>query len=134
MKYTYLLFSTTVIYVRDKLERQRHLNVMIVSDTPYVTRQHLNQAQQQSQMRFMKEFDPKREAKIVDVFIGGISNLGQMTEQEFMGEDLVNQDSEADQEASAVPVEPEIEAKLEQAVVTPVAEAASTEADSSSAE
>lgn len=116
MKHTYLLFSTTVIYVRDKLERQRHLNVMVMSDTPYVTRQHLNHAQQQAQMRFMKEFDPKRETKILDVFIAGICNLGEMTEQEFMGEDLVNQDGEDQQpEEAGVPVEPEVEAKLEQA-------------------
>lgn len=116
MKYHFFLFSTTVIYVRDKLERQRHLNVMVMSDTPYVTRQHLNHAQQQAQIRFFKEFDAKRETKVVDVFIACVSNLGHMTEAEFSGEDLVNQHSEAQQaeEGEGVPVEEAIETKVAQ--------------------
>lgn len=69
--------------MKDNKEGSRSLNVLIASKNGYVARSDLERAQFQTQVRFMNEFDPEREYKITDVFIGSISYLGHMTEEEF---------------------------------------------------
>lgn len=115
-KLHYFLFSMRVVYVRDNLERGRDLNVLIATDKPFVNRLDLGKAQQQAQVRFMQEFDPKREADIKDVFISAVSNLGEMTEEEFHAahNEAVAAEAASQPEPEGLPVEPELVAKTEQ--------------------
>lgn len=83
MKLNYFLLSALVIYQREKLERTRHFNILITSQTATVTRNQLGRAQQQAQVRFFTEFDKEQKSEIVDVFVQCISHLGEMTEAEF---------------------------------------------------
>ena len=46
----------------------------------------LGRAQQQAQVRYFTEFDSEQKSNIVDVFIQGVSHLGEMSEAEFHGE------------------------------------------------
>ena len=43
-------------------------------------------AQQQAQVRYFTEFDSEQKSNVVDVFIQGVSHLGEMTEAEFHGD------------------------------------------------
>lgn len=86
MKKHYFLLATLVVYQRDKLERQKPLNVLIPSDTATVNRSQLGRAQQQAQVRFFTEFDRERKSEVVDVFVQSVSYLGEMTEKEFHAE------------------------------------------------
>lgn len=83
MKKHYFLLAALVVYQRDKLERQKPLNVLIASDTATVNRSQLGRAQQQAQVRFFTEFDHERKSEVVDVFVQSVSYLGEMTEKEF---------------------------------------------------
>ena len=83
MKKHYFLLAALVVYQRDKLERQKPLNVLIPSDTATVNRSQLGRAQQQAQVRFFTEFDRERKSEVVDVFVQSVSYLGEMTEKEF---------------------------------------------------
>ena len=82
----YFLLAALVVYQRDKLERQKPLNVLIPSDTATVNRSQLGRAQQQAQVRFFTEFDRERKSEVVDVFVQSVSYLGEMTEKEFHAE------------------------------------------------
>ena len=86
MKKHYFLLAALVVYQRDKLERQKPLNVLIPSDTATVNRSQLGRAQQQAQVRFFTEFDRERKSEVVDVFVQSVSYLGEMTEKEFHAE------------------------------------------------
>ena len=86
MKKHYFLLATQVIYQKDKLERSRNFNILIMSDTKTVNRAQLGRAQQQAQVRYFTEFDSEQKSNVVDVFIQGISHLGEMTEAEFHGD------------------------------------------------
>ena len=86
MKKHYFLLAAQVIYQKDKLERSRNFNILIMSDTKTVNRAQLGRAQQQSQVRYFTEFDSKQKSNVVDVFIQGVSYLGEMSEAEFHGE------------------------------------------------
>ena len=86
MKKHYFLLATQVIYQKDKLERSRNFNILIMSDTKTVNRAQLGRAQQQAQVRYFTEFDSEQKSNVVDVFIQGVSHLGEMTEVEFHGE------------------------------------------------
>ena len=86
MKKHYFLLATQVIYQKDKLERSRNFNILIMSDTKTVNRAQLGRAQQQAQVRYFTEFDSKQKSNVVDVFIQGVSHLGEMTESEFHGD------------------------------------------------
>ena len=83
MKKHYFLLAAQVIYQKDKLERSRNFNILIMSDTKTVNRAQLGRAQQQAQVRYFTEFDSEQKSNVVDVFIQGISHLGEMTEDEF---------------------------------------------------
>ena len=102
MKKHYFLLAALVVYQRDKLERQKPLNVLIPSDTQTVNRSQLGRAQQQAQVRFFTEFDRERKSEVVDVFVQSVSYLGEMTEKEFHAEFYVDPNAPAEQ-----PVEPE---------------------------
>ena len=86
MKKHYFLLAAQVIYQKDKLERSRNFNILITSDTKTVNRAQLGRAQQQAQVRDFTEFDSEQKSNIVDVFIQGVSHLGEMSEAEFHGE------------------------------------------------
>ena len=86
MKKHYFLLAVQVIYQKDKLERSRNFNILIMSDTKTVNRAQLGRAQQQSQVRYFTEFDSEQKSNVVDVFIQGVSYLGEMSEAEFHGE------------------------------------------------
>ena len=86
MKKHYFLLAAQVIYQKDKLERSRNFNILIMSDTKTVNRAQLGRAQQQSQVRYFTEFDSEQKSNVVDVFIQGVSHLGEMTEAEFHGD------------------------------------------------
>ena len=86
MKKHYFLLATLVVYQRDKLERQKPLNILISSDTATVNRGQLGLAQRQAQVRFFTEFDRERKSEVVDVFVQSVSYLGEMTDKEFHGE------------------------------------------------
>ena len=86
MKQHYFLLAAQVIYQKDKLERSRNFNILITSDTKTVNRAQLGRAQQQAQVRYFTEFDDEQKSNVVDVFIQGISHLGEMTEAEFHGD------------------------------------------------
>lgn len=86
MKKHYFLLATQVIYQKDKLERSRNFNILIMSDTKTVNRAQLGRAQQQAQVRYFTEFDSEQKSNVVDVFIQGVSHLGEMTEAEFHGD------------------------------------------------
>ena len=86
MKKHYFLLAAQVIYQKDKLERSRNFNILIMSDTKTVNRAQLGRAQQQAQVRYFTEFDSEQKSNVVDVFIQGVSHLGEMTEAEFHGE------------------------------------------------
>ena len=86
MKKHYFLLAAQVIYQKDKLERSRNFNILIVSDTKTVNRAQLGRAQQQAQVRYFTEFDSEQKSNVVDVFIQGVSHLGEMTEAEFHGD------------------------------------------------
>ena len=86
MKQHYFLLAAQVIYQKDKLERSRNFNILIMSDTKTVNRAQLGRAQQQAQVRYFTEFDSEQKSNVVDVFIQGVSHLGEMTEAEFHGE------------------------------------------------
>lgn len=86
MKKHYFLFAALVIYQKDKLERNKPLNILITSDEQIVTRTQLGRAQQQAQVRFVTEFDPEGKAEIKDVFMQSVSYLGLMDEKTFHGE------------------------------------------------
>lgn len=85
MKKHYFLLAAQVIYQKDKLERSRNFNILIMSDTKTVNRAQLGRAQQQVQVRYFTEFDSEQKSNVVDVFIQGVSHLGEMTEAEFHG-------------------------------------------------
>lgn len=106
MKKHYFLLAALVVYQRDKLERQKPLNVLIPSDTATVNRSQLGRAQQQAQVRFFTEFDRERKSEVVDVFVQSVSYLGEMTEKEFHAEFYVDPNAPAEAEQ---PVEPEPE-------------------------
>lgn len=101
MKKHYFLLAALVVYQRDKLERQKPLNVLIPSDTATVNRSQLGRAQQQAQVRFFTEFDRERKSEVVDVFIQSVSYLGEMTEKEFHAEFYI--DPNAPQQAEPAP-------------------------------
>ena len=86
MKQHYFLLAAQVIYQKDKLERSRNFNILITSNTKTVNRAQLGRAQQQAQVRYFTEFDSEQKSNVVDVFIQGVSHLGEMTEAEFHGE------------------------------------------------
>ena len=86
MKKHYFLLAAQVIYQKDKLERSRNFNILIMSNTKTVNRAQLGRAQQQAQVRYFTEFDSEQKSNVVDVFIQGVSHLGEMTEAEFHGE------------------------------------------------
>ena len=86
MKKHYFLLAAQVIYQKDKLERSRNFNILIMSDTKTVNRAQLGRAQQQAQVRYFTEFDSEQKSNVVDVFIQGVSHLGEMTEAEFHGD------------------------------------------------
>ena len=86
MKKHYFLLAAQVIYQKDKLERSRNFNILITSDTKTVNRAQLGRAQQQAQVRYFTEFDSEQKSNVVDVFIQGVSHLGEMTEAEFHGD------------------------------------------------
>lgn len=86
MKKHYFLLAAQVIYQKDKLERSRNFNILIMSDTKTVNRAQLGRVQQQAQVRYFTEFDSEQKSNVVDVFIQGVSHLGEMTEAEFHGE------------------------------------------------
>ena len=86
MKKHYFLLAAQVIYQKDKLERSRNFNILIMSDTKTVNRAQLGRAQQQAQVRYFTEFDSEQNSNVVDVFIQGVSHLGEMSEAEFHGE------------------------------------------------
>ena len=86
MKKHYFLFAAQVIYQKDKLERSRNFNILIMSDTKTVNRAQLGRAQQQAQVRYFTEFDSEQKSNVVDVFIQGVSHLGEMTKAEFHGD------------------------------------------------
>ena len=86
MKQHYFLLAAQVIYQKDKLERSRNFNTLITSNTKAVNRAQLGRAQQQAQVRYFTEFDSEQKSNVVDVFIQGISYLGEMTEAEFHGD------------------------------------------------
>ena len=86
MKKHYFLLAAQVIYQKDKLERSRNFNILIMSDTKTVNRAQLGRAQQQAQVRYFTEFDNEQKSNVVDVFIQGVSHLGEMTEAEFHGD------------------------------------------------
>jgi hypothetical protein len=81
MKKHYLLFTVTVAYLSNGITRQQGLNILAVEESENVTRSLLGIAQQQAQVRFMSEVDPKAEIK--DVLINNITHLGHMTPEEF---------------------------------------------------
>ena len=89
----YFLLAALVVYQRDKLERQKPLNVLIPSDSATVNRSQLGRAQQQAQVRFFTEFDRERKSEVVDVFVQSVSYLGEMTEKEFHAEFYVDPDA-----------------------------------------
>ena len=93
MKKHYFLLAALVVYQRDKLERQKPLNILITSDTATVNRGQLGHAQQQAQVRFFTEFDRERKSEVVDVFVQSVSHLGEMTEKEFHAEFYVDPDA-----------------------------------------
>ena len=82
----YFLLAAQVIYQKDKLERSRNFNILLMSNTNTVNRAQLGRAQQQAQVRYFTEFDSEQKSNVVDVFIQGVSHLGEMTEAEFHGE------------------------------------------------
>ena len=86
MKKHYFLLAAQVIYQKDKLERSRNFNILITSNTKTVNRAQLGRAQQQAQVRYFTEFDSEQNSNVVDVFIQGVSHLGEMTEAEFHGD------------------------------------------------
>lgn len=86
MKQHYFLLAAQVIYQKDMLERSRNFNILITSNTKTVNRAQLGRAQQQAQVRYFTEFDSEQKSNVVDVFIQGISHLGEMTEAEFHGD------------------------------------------------
>ena len=86
MKQHYFLLAVQVIYQKDKLERSRNFNILITSNTKTVNRAQLGRAQQQAQVRYFTEFDSEQKSNVVDVFIQGVSYLGEMSEAEFHGE------------------------------------------------
>lgn len=86
MKKHYFLLAAQVIYQKDKLERSRNFNILITSNTKTVNRAQLGRAQQQAQVRYFTEFDSEQKSNVVDVFIQGVSHLGEMTESEFHGD------------------------------------------------
>ena len=86
MKKHYFLLAAQVIYQKDKLERSRNFNILIMSDTKTVNRAQLGRAQQQAQVRYFTEFDSEQKSNVVDVFIQGVSHLGEMSEAEFHSE------------------------------------------------
>ena len=86
MKQHYFLLAAQVIYQKDKLERSRNFNILITSNTKTVNRAQLGRAQQQAQVRYFTEFDSEQKSNVVDVFIQGISHLGEMTKAEFHGD------------------------------------------------
>lgn len=83
MKHHYYLLSTQVVYTKDKLERSRNFNILVISKEPRVTRAQLGRAQQQAQVRFFTEFDTEHKSKVTDVFIIAVNYLGEMTEAQF---------------------------------------------------
>ena len=86
MKQHYFLLAAQVIYQKDKLERSRNFNILITSNTKTVNRAQLGRAQQQAQVRYFTEFDNEQKSNVVDVFIQGVSHLGEMTKAEFHGD------------------------------------------------
>lgn len=97
----YFLLAALVVYQRDKLERQKPLNVLIPSDTATVNRGQLGRAQQQAQVRFFTEFDRERKSEVVDVFVQSVSYLGEMTDKEFHAEFYI--DPNAPEQAEPAP-------------------------------
>lgn len=95
MEKHYFLLATLVVYQKDKLERNKPLNILVTSDEQFVTRTQLGRAQQQAQVRFFTEFDTERKSQVTDVFVQSVSYLGEMTEQEFHGEFYVDPNAEA---------------------------------------
>lgn len=98
----YFLLAALVVYQRDKLERQKPLNILIPSDTATVNRSQLGRAQQQAQVRFFTEFDRERKSEVVDVFVQSVSYLGEMTEKEFHAEFYVDPNAPAEPEGEPV--------------------------------
>ena len=97
----YFLLAALVVYQRDKLERQKPLNVLISSNTATVNRSLLGRAQQQAQVRFFTEFDREQKSEVVDVFVQSVSYLGEMTEKEFHAEFYI--DPNAPEQAEPAP-------------------------------
>ena len=127
MKKHYFLLATLVVYQKDKLERNKPLNILVTSDEQFVTRSQLGRAQQQAQVRFFTEFDTERKSQVTDVFVQSVSYLGEMTEQEFHGEFYVDPNAEAapaPETAEDVPAEASTDVQVQ-------AEAPATEADNS---
>ena len=107
----YFLLAALVVYQRDKLERQKPLNILITSETQTVNRSQLGRAQQQAQVRFFTEFDRERKSEVVDVFVQSVSYLGEMTEQEFHAEFYVDPNApEPAPEPEGEPVEDDMAA------------------------
>ena len=133
MKKHYFLLAALVVYQRDKLERQKPLNVLITSDTATVNRSQLGRAQQQAQVRFFTEFDRERKSEVVDVFIQSVSYLGEMSEQEFHAEFYIDPDIPASApEPEGEPVEELVETGQPDGYATDPrvqAEAPATESD-----
>lgn len=103
MKKHYILFTVTVAYLANGITRHQGFNVLETNETGHVTREMLGQVQKRAQIRFMQEIDPK--AQINDVLINNISQMGEMTPEEFhKGFDLPDEKpTEKTAEASDAP-------------------------------
>lgn len=64
---------------------QKGLNTLITTEQPIFTREDLSRAQNGLMHRFVTETPQEKGAKIVDVFILSVNNLGLMTQEEFDG-------------------------------------------------
>lgn len=81
MKKHYILFTVTVAYLANGITRHQGFNVLETNETGHVTREMLGQVQKRAQIRFLTEIDGK--AQINDVLINNISQMGEMTPEEF---------------------------------------------------
>jgi len=85
IKKHYHMFAIMVVYFDGKMERRKFLNTINASLHPFVSAFDLARIQQETQVRFHKEFDKTKKYKLIDLYVQSISYMGLMTPDQFEG-------------------------------------------------
>lgn len=108
MKFFYFLACGQTVFLRDgsKVVEVLTSNTLVITETPNVKARDIGRVQQALQMNCHKKMNEQesKPVKIIDVVILSISSLGNMSQQEFEANSML-ETVRAQQEAPTAPIQ-----------------------------